>query len=72
MNLFKALKLATYYHKANRLLKKGKAKAEDVKECGDKLKELIVELEEDKLYFTNEIEKVKSLISKLSQKLLEV
>jgi predicted transcriptional regulator len=72
MNFFKALRLATYYNKANRLLKKGKAKAEDVKECDDKLKELIVELEEDKLYFTNEIKKIKSLISKLSQKLLEV
>lgn len=71
MNFLRAFKLARAYNKARKLLKKDSPDVVKLQECGNNLRDLITELEESKLEFTNEIKKIKTIISELTAKISE-
>jgi hypothetical protein len=72
MNIIKALKLARSYSKAKKVLKKEKTDVNEAKKCLENLRDLLVELEEGKEYFVEEIKKIKDIVTKLSKKIKEV
>ena len=71
MNFLRVFKLARAYNKARKLLKKNSPDVAKLQECGNNLRDLITELEESKLEFTNEIKKIKTVISELTAKISE-
>lgn len=69
MKLFRALKLAMSYSKAKRLLRKNSTDIDKLRECANNLHNLIAILEEDKQEFVEEIKKIKSIVSELTNKI---
>lgn len=71
LNIFKLIKLARSYSRAKKLLKKDSPDIMKLAECIDDLRELIVELEEGKNDFAEEIKKIKGILSDLRKKIKE-
>lgn len=69
MNFLRVFKLARAYSKARKLLKKNSTDMVKLRECANNLHDLVAELEESKLEFTNEITKIKNVISELTKKI---
>lgn len=69
MKVVRMFKLALAFNKAKRLLKKDKVDLDQLRDCRQKLGELIVDLEETGLELKEEIKKINNVVTEISKKI---